>query len=447
MKIDINNFQYKQDESILTNIHQTFEPETFNLIIGKSGEGKTTLLKLLGNLYPKYSKGIFNGTINNAFETAYMFQNPNYQFVMRTVKEEFIFALENTMVPNEKMDGIIEYHLKLFKIEKLKYQTIFSLSGGEKQKVFLAILISIQKDIIILDEPFANIDQKSRLQIIQTIKFLQVNYKKTIIITDHDLSNYSKIVTNVFQMKNQQLCKIDKNKLNNFEQNDDIDIPFSPTKNELISFNQLSIKNGNKLILKNTSNKIYYGVTLLHGENGCGKSTLLDSLTNLKKYSGEILINGKLLSKIKQKKLLNTIGRTFQNSDQQFLKSTVQEEIELANKKANHKLWNQQILNKILKDLNLGHKLNSSINNLSGGQKKKLQFLIMLMCNHQLLLLDEPFAGLDYSSIQQLVKLIEKFKDKKSFIIISHQTTFLKEIVDFKLIFDQQKLVYQKGQL
>lgn len=447
MKIDINNFTYNQNEVILENIHQTFQPATFNLIIGASGEGKTTLLKLIAQLYPKYTNGYLNGLVSSHIKSAYMFQNPNYQFVMATVKEEFIFALENILTPQAKMDTIIDHYLSLFHLEKLKDQKISNLSGGEKQKVVLSILIAIQKDLIILDEPFANVDHESRLQILQIIKKLQTKHNKTIIITDHDFSNYENLITNLFEMKHHSLVEVNKDQLAKFKASNQNQISTKKgQQEEIISFKHLSIKNGTKIILNRTSNKIYAGVTLLNGTNGCGKSTLFNALIKLKDYTGEILINHHPLSKSKPKKLLETIGLNFQNSDQQFLKATVNDELKLAQKKANPKKWSKSNLNQTLKSLNLAHKLNSSINNLSGGQKKKLQFLLMLMCNHKILLLDEPFAGLDYQSIQKLIKLIHQFKNDKSFILISHQTTFLNEIVDHQLTFKNKQIIEEKGQ-
>ncbi len=172
-------------------------------------------MKIISGLYPKFGGLITAGEvrlndtkISDIPETdrgqlvAMMFQNPNQQFAMDTVERELIFALENQCVAPADMMARVDRALDYVEISQLRHRQLNSLSGGEKQKVALAVIIAMQADTILLDEPFASVDPVARQLLLAKLSRLQHEEHKTIIISDHDLEDYDAYIDHLFVLNN-----------------------------------------------------------------------------------------------------------------------------------------------------------------------------------------------------------------------------------------------------
>ena len=132
-----------------------------------------------------------------------LFQNPSQQFTMKTLERELIFALENLGISPEEMNRKIQTALQLVQTQTLFTRELATLSGGEKQKAALTVLLAMNPDILLLDEPFASIDPTSRKQFIQILARLH-QAGKTILVCDHDFNDYADVVDQVVTLKNGQ---------------------------------------------------------------------------------------------------------------------------------------------------------------------------------------------------------------------------------------------------
>ncbi|MCK8606734.1 ATP-binding cassette domain-containing protein [Apilactobacillus ozensis] len=456
--LEIKDFSYRVNENyILKNVNMKFTEKTISVIQGPSGCGKSTLLKSIAKLYPKYSNGKCNGTITlnheplkktgtDAFckQISIMFQNPNYQFAMETVQDELIFTLENINTNPKLIEKKARQALGFCEIAHLANRKIATLSGGEKQKVSLAIIYAIDSPVILLDEPFVNVDQPSVNLIIDKLNVLKREHHKTIIIVDHN--------TYIYYGTADFYYKFDENKLN-FK-------PFNAVKpnnlSKLISLNttrrpfdniitlqNFEVANKSKELLSINNFSFKNGITLLTGDNGTGKSSLFKAITKSKKYRGNISLAKMPIRKMSKQKLYKKVGLIFQNADTQFMTMTVQEEINLSYKKVKNGFYNFSQIQDAIKLLNLDALLNRVIYTLSEGQKKKVQILSMLIMSNPILLLDEPFNGLDNHSLHQILKLLKNAKEKfnQSMIIISHRFDDVGQIIDHHVNLSNHKLV------
>ncbi|MCC3237841.1 energy-coupling factor ABC transporter ATP-binding protein, partial [Pediococcus acidilactici] len=167
-------------------------------------------------LYPHFAGTIIQGTVKLeekdvttwqpaelTQKLALLFQNPREQFAMDQVEKEFIFTLENLAIPADEIDDLITQALSQVGIAHLRHRQLATLSGGELQKVALAITLATGSDLILLDEPFANVDLKSRKALIKLLKKLQAQEGKTILIADHDLNDYAEICYHLYQLDHQ----------------------------------------------------------------------------------------------------------------------------------------------------------------------------------------------------------------------------------------------------
>ena len=148
----------------------------------------------------------------------------------------------------------------------------------------------------------------------------------------------------------------------------------------------------------------------------------------------------------RQRPYLAKVGQIFQNPDDQFLNVTVEEELNFSLKYNQNPLLNRSKLTSLLSKLKLDNLDKQVIYSLSGGQKRKLQILVMLMAYPEVLLLDEPFSGLDQKSVSDVIFLLKNYflNTEHTLIVISHQLNQIDKLCDYHLILKDQKLFYTK---
>lgn len=447
------SFNFDQ-RPILKNITAEFTAGKIHLLTGVSGSGKSTILKLIAGLLPKYGGEIVAGAVDvpTDAQIGMVFQDPLMQFALDTPRHELEFTLENCQVPTDKIPERVKEALQFGKVDDLANRLITTLSGGQQQRVALAAATAMQPNVLLLDEPFANIDEENRQLILKQLVRLNSDYHTTIIITDHDLHGYEQLHPLVWQLTKGHLAQLsskDRDQLLAESVNPQIATPLPPsTLPAIIKFDELAIKRENHSLLLPTNLGIVKNkITLLTGPNGIGKSTLLKAIARLLKYEGKIDYEGGNIQKISPGKYYKHLGLIFQHANDQFLNVTVGEELALGFKTCQNPYFNQQQVNEALAALGLNGREDQVVYSLSGGQKKKLQILLMLMRGQETLLLDEPFTGLDPASLKTVLHLIKVSQKEKpqTLLIVSHQLSGLDGFIDYHLTMNHQHLNYVGG--
>lgn len=449
-------FAYQKHQPILNHINLTIQPNSWTLFYGISGSGKSTLLRLLAGLLPKYGGKLLQGSIKlpAGKKVGMMFQDPGLQFALDTPEHEIEFALENLQVPTSEIDQRLTKALQFCNIEQLREQPLTTLSGGEQQRVALAVLVAMDVDILLLDEPFANIDNANREFLINQLQKLQHTHHKTIIIADHDLHGYANLATQIVLFQNQTAMLLDdqarQTLLARADQQANATVSIAlPTSAEqpLIKLDHLLIQPGQQPLIKADNFAFFKNrITLLTGATGTGKSSLFKALTKLNYFQGNIFYDQQNIQKISARRYARLVSYVFQRASDQFLNVTVGEELALSLKHGHNPYFDDQHLQAALNLIGLSGFENRIVYSLSGGQKKKLQILLMLMMGPTVLLLDEPLSGLDTKSMQAVIQLIQASQAvyPQTLIIISHQLTGLRDFVDFHVHLQDQQLIYQE---
>ena len=197
-KVEIKNisFSYSKDEPILKHVSLNIHEGTYTSIIGHNGSGKSTLAKLIiGLLAPADGEIYIDGellTHKNVRQLrqkiGLVFQNPDNQFIGATVEDDIAFGLENRKVPHEKMQEVINKYAS--SVGMLDYLTKepSRLSGGQKQRVAIAGALSLEPEILILDEATSMLDPKGKSDIRNLIAEMKKNNPNlTIISITHDV--------------------------------------------------------------------------------------------------------------------------------------------------------------------------------------------------------------------------------------------------------------------
>jgi len=172
------------------------------ILAGKSGCGKTTLLRCLNGLIPHFYEGEFEGRVLiDGVDTrecpphilsqkaGMVFQNPDNQLFALSVEADIAFPLENLGLPREEIRDRVEWALKLLRIEELRKRSPFDLSAGQKQKVAIASVLAMKPKILLLDEPTSSLDPVSAKNLIDAIIDLNRRHGLTILISEHRLTH------------------------------------------------------------------------------------------------------------------------------------------------------------------------------------------------------------------------------------------------------------------
>lgn len=201
-----------------------------------------------------------------------------------------------------------------------------------------------------------------------------------------------------------------------------------------------------KEILKNINIRIARGsfVALL-GANGCGKTTLLENLNGiLKPYEGETLYHGTCLRDLKDKEIFSRIGLVFQNPDDQLIALTVYEDVSygVKNLGINGDEVGRRVEN-ALELLEINDLKEMEIHKLSYGQKKRVAIAGVLAMKPEILLLDEPTAGLDPMTASKLLKILKKIQkeDGLTLVISTHEVDMVPVNCDYVYVLNQGKVV------
>ena len=188
-------FSYQDGTEVLRGIDLTLRRGEFIAMIGPNGSGKTTLLScLIGLIKPDKGRVMIDGQdIKNfgvaelAREVGYLFQNPDYQLFADTVWEEVAFGLKTRSMPAEEIDKKVASALDMMQLAEYRDRHPHSLSRGERQRLAVASILSLEPDILVLDEPTTGQDRGHLSKFLHKMKKLN-HAGKTIILITHDMS-------------------------------------------------------------------------------------------------------------------------------------------------------------------------------------------------------------------------------------------------------------------
>ena len=454
-------FKYRETskENIIDGFTYSFNKGEIYLITGFSGCGKSTLANVIAGLYPS-SKGILSkGEVKlfgkeiseyppekRAEYIMMMFQNADTQFCMDIVRDEIIFCLENIAFPVKKIDEVVESVLKKIGIEYLKYRKISSLSGGEKQKLSLACILAVSPEIIILDEPFANVDYESSQEIVNILKNINREKEVTIIAVDHRISLWKDIDYTLLHLgkgcsfvdKNIDKYLVDIIDEEEYRNNFSKRYKDFEERNDAVAVENLDISYKKELILKDINLAIKEGgITSIIGKSGTGKTSLLKAIAGIYKIShGNIKIFGTDIKKIKDKVFINNVGIVFQNPQNQFIIYKVIDEIMFTMRnrypKEDEKLLVEKSEN-LLKEFELYKYRNFSPFSLSQGQQRKLAVLSMLGAGQKIILCDEPTYGQDNKTSIEIMEFLKRkaIEENITVVMVSHDKNLVFRYSDF----------------
>ncbi|EPY2305942.1 ABC transporter ATP-binding protein [Clostridium sporogenes] len=458
--IELKNitFHYgnKEENASVNDINLSIKQGECILFCGTSGCGKTTITRLINGLIPNYYEGILEGKVylngkniidmtlfEISLKVGSVFQNPRSQFFNVDTTSEIAFGCENHGIPKDEIKKRMEDTNKFFKLKSLMDRNIFKLSGGEKQKIACASIYATLPDIFVLDEPSANLDIKSIKDLRNILKLLK-DAGKTIIIAEHRLYFLIELVDRVIYMKEGKIYReMSMKELQEIKEEDRQSMGLRTIFPErLLTFTYNNMKKTKRFLECENLNFFYkddIGISIeklnipigetvaIIGNNGAGKSTFIRCLCGLeKKCTGVVKKDGHIL---KAKKRMEQSYLVMQDTNHQLFTESVEEEL-LLGVKDRHKIN----LDEVLESLDLLSVRNRHPLSLSGGQKQRVAIAGALSLQKNIIVFDEPTSGLDYTQMNNVVKVINKLKEKSQIImVVTHDLEFILKSCNYVL--------------
>ncbi|MDD6347747.1 MAG: ABC transporter ATP-binding protein [Lachnospiraceae bacterium] len=479
LQADGITFRYieQNKRNVLDNVSIGFPAGRITVLMGSSGSGKSTLAAVLAGLYPENAGILVSGTVSvfgqplealppsrRALQVSMMFQNADLQFCMKTLRDEMLFCLENISCPPEAMDARISEAARTMGMTDCLDRPFAVLSGGEKQKAALTCLFLLKSKIILLDEPFANIDSAWTGVIIGMLKEMNRRYGTTVIAIDHVLDDWMEAVDEI-----QILCR-------------DGEVVSGIRPSDLAAHRELFHREGLRLpgeIADKVRGEITEGritvaaealtmrrpgrrgktgpvlldgadagfaensITALLGPSGCGKTTFFRTLLGQERYEGSLRVTDDEVRRLKSRSLLSRVGIVFQNPSHQFVSQNVLTEVEtgilgrLPHKGECEGTETEEKALALLRRFHLDKYRRYSPFMLSQGQQRRLAVLSVLAGPQSILLLDEPTYGQDDAMTQEIMRLLQDVMTERPMTVImtSHDRRLVREWADRVYVF------------
>ena len=438
------NFRYAggTDAGGLVNIDLIIPDGQVILLCGQSGCGKTTLTRLVNGLIPNYYEGELSGEVlldgKNIsrlplYETAKyvgsVFQNPRTQFFTVDSTSELAFGCENQGLPEEEIIQRVKSTAEQFDMDNLLGKNIFSLSGGEKQKIACASVSASNPPIIVLDEPSSNLDMSATKDLRRMIQIWK-QQGKTVIIAEHRLYYLKELIDRVVYLKDGKIEKdysaLDALKLSVTQQAEmvldrtwrlcDTLVAHSVASSgsiECENFHFAYTKQRDALDIDSLSLP-QAGIIAVIGHNGAGKSTLARCLCGLEKHcKGIVRIDEKPYNR---KQRLSLCYMVMQDVNHQLFTESTEEEMLISMAEPT-----PDKADAVLDRLDLLQFKERHPMALSGGQKQRVAIATALVSERKILVLDEPTSGLDLQHMKEVAdELVTIQKMGKTSLVITH---------------------------
>ncbi len=448
LKINDLSIVYNENK-ILDCVNFEFKRGEVNVITGKSGSGKSSIIKAINGVIPSFVKADITGTMilndiditNDSIEKrsehiSSVFQNPKTQFFTIRTDDEIAFGLENQNMPRDEIFKTIDKYTTLLGTKDLLNRNIFDLSGGEKQILAITSVVSLDKEVYLFDEPSSSLDMDSISRLKRAITYLK-EAGKIVIIVEHRLFYLTDVMDNLHIIENGKAIKAAGNDINDMlikehnlrtlkkiciedlRQNINYNMCNMFNKSDVSSFYMQCLdykfryEHEKPVFDMNTG--FDRGIHFIIGKNGVGKTTFMRALCGLNKMKkSRTVIDGERV-----KRNYEYISLVMQDVNYQIFTESVYSEISIVSD-------DEKLKEDTLRKMGLWKYKDDHPQSLSGGEKQRLLFGLCICSDKPIVILDEPTSGLCKHNMDIMIENIHQMeKAGKTVIIVTHDYEFI----------------------
>jgi len=464
--------------TVLENLSLEIAEGEMVLVIGPTGSGKSSLLRLINGLVPHHTGGILAGDVSvdghstqlvkpggMAHLIGIVGQNPAHGFVADTVEEELAFGMETLNLPQDVMRKRIEEVLDLLSLSALRNRALATLSGGEQQRVAIGSALVSHPKVLVLDEPTSALDPIAAEEVLSILHRLVHDLSLTVVIAEHKLERVIQFADRIVHINGVGVAQVGtpeeilmhssiappivhlaralglkeigvsvremRRMTEEIRDKDYVpsDAVTSQVGDPIIKVRDISVTYDGKTALRSVSANISSNeIVAIMGRNGAGKSSLLKSIAGISDVStGSVDISGSNPKNLKGKERRTSIGFIPQEPSDLLYGQSVQIECDQADR-------DNQIPSgttaQILRQLVPGVSATTHPRDLSEGQRLGLALSIVLSSNPAVLILDEPTRGLDYQAKKELTRILIEFAraTNKCVVLATHDVELVAEL-------------------
>ena len=488
--IRIEDFTYTYpgaQQPTLTHVSLEIEKGDFLAVVGNNGCGKSTLCKVLNGLIPHFIAGEFSGSVfidgentlqadvgTLARKVGYVYQDFENPIVRPTVLDDASYACLNYGMADYEKRGREALHQ--CGLEGREEEYIWQLSGGQTHLLALAGAVALGPEILILDEPIAQLDPGHADRIYEVLRELNETYGKTIIVIEHHTEYIADYCKHVLLLRDGQaawilpareaLARVEELQESNifppqvtiagfrlqkegllpagcplpttveegekaldwltfYANRRNMQEASQPGEQTVAQFQDVkvsyrSVKGEPRVIFDGLNLSIHKGEKIaLIGSNGAGKSTMMKMLVGLLRPSeGTVTLGGTVLKNVKPEALSRQISLVYQNPEEMFIKDSIYSDIAYAMQVRGVEDW-QKKTEALLARFRLSELSDRDGRLLSGGQMRRASLAIGVALNPGILLLDEPTANLDIATRKEIMRTLTDMKDVTDTVMIA----------------------------
>ena len=509
--IEFRDFGFKyfsQMEPTLYDINLTINKGEKVLIVGPSGSGKSTIGHCINGLIPFSMKGEITGSLkvcgqetknSDIFSLSKhvgtVLQDSDGQFVGLSVGEDIAFALENDLVPVGEMRETVQKVADIVGMGSMLKSSPYELSGGQKQRVSFAGVMVDDVDILLFDEPLANLDPATGKTAIALIDDVHKQFGKTVIIIEHRLEDVlyrdvdriivisdGRIVADkspdeimasgiLLELGIREPLYVTAMKYAGIEMTPEMHagrmetLDTAAVKEPLLKWASQNIQKeeqaerpvileaehmdfqytSRRKNLQDINFRIHEGeMVSIVGTNGAGKSTLAKVICGfVHEDRGCIRYYGEDIKDWTIKERGQKIGYVMQNPNQMISKPMIYDEVALGLKirGASEDVIEERV-DRALRVCGLYPFKKWPVSALSFGQKKRVTIASMLVLDPQILILDEPTAGQDYRHYTDIMEFLKSLNDSGvTIIMITHDMHLMLEYTPHAIVIHNGRII------
>ena len=477
---------------VLSDLSLSIDDGEFVLVVGVSGSGKSTLLRCLNGLIPHFYGGTISGRVRvqgqNPIEcqprqmsavVGFVFQDPETQFVVDTVESELVFAMENHDLPQATMRKRVEEVVDELSIAHLRSRRINTLSGGERQRVAIASVLTLEPQVLVLDEPTSQLDPQAAEEVLTALRKLNTDLGLTIVLSEHRLERVVQYADRMIYLPGPGQTPLDGPPEEILRQ-----IPLAPPLIQLgkalgwdplpltikdarrqagelggqfsaesarsvarldapvdIAVSDLWFAYDGRMALKGINLEIKRGeFVAIMGRNGSGKTTLLKHMVGLlRPRRGSVHMREMDTREVPLEDVVKVVGYVPQNPNAMLFADSVREE--LAFTRRSHGLADEDPL-ELLGCLGLADHVDRYPRDLSVGERQRVALAAILTAEPSIILLDEPTRGVDYLQKQALCRYLEAEREEGHTVVLStHDVELVASSVDRVIILGDGEVI------